>query len=167
MALYLEVAKPLRERWGFEMSSVPLEDADGREGLPICRRHREWLVDFYKSPEFIVLRFFSNAVPIRERDRPAEDHSTQHVRECPRCRTWVSTIVSPEQYRRQARLARYCCAGMFCAVEEHPSHQTARFSFTMFRDEDPCWQIDGKNAFAVYCPWCGAKLPDRPFIQEG
>jgi hypothetical protein len=37
----------------------------------------------------------------------------------------------------------------------------------MFRGEDPCWEIDGKNAFAVYCPWCGTKLPDGPFIKDG
>jgi hypothetical protein len=79
----------------------------------------------------------------------------------------VTTIVPEQTYRRQARQARYCCAGMFCAVEEHESRQTPRFSFAMFRDEDPCWQIDGQNAFAVYCPWCGTKLPDGPFIKDG
>jgi hypothetical protein len=88
------------------------------------------------------------------------------MRECPRCRAWVSTIVPETQYRRQARLARYCCAGMFCAVEEHDARATPRFSFGLFRGEDPCWQIDGVNAFASYCPWCGAKLPSGPFITE-
>jgi hypothetical protein len=33
-------------------------------------------------------------------------------------------------------------------------------------NEDPCWQIDGRNAFAVYCPWCGTKLPGAPFIED-
>jgi hypothetical protein len=146
--------------------AVPLVDADGRDPLSICLRHREWLVSRYAFPETIVLRFFSDAVPVRQKDRAEDDHSTKHVRECPRCRAWVPTIVSEEQYTRQARLARYCCAGMFCAVEEHESRQTPRFSFGMFRGEDPCWQIDGKNAFAVYCPWCGTKLPARPFIDE-
>jgi hypothetical protein len=149
------------------MSSVPLADADGHDPLPICRRNREWLISYYKSPEAIVLRFFSDAVPVRKRDKSEEDHSIKHVRECPRCRAWVSTIVSEEHYHRQARLARYCCAGMFCAVEEYESRQTPRFSFSMFRGEDPCWQIDGKNTFAVYCPWCGTKLPNSPFITDG
>jgi len=146
------------------MSAVPVADADGREPLPICRRHREWLIDYYKSPEAIVLRFFSEAAPVRQRDRSEESQSVKHLRECPRCRPWVATIVPPEGYRRQARQARYCCAGMFCAVEEYESHPP-RFSFTMFRGEDPCWQIDGEAAFAVYCPWCGAKLPGAPFIE--
>jgi hypothetical protein len=55
---------------------------------------------------------------------------------------------------------------MYCAVEEHEERGTPRFSFFLFRDEDPCWQIDGQNAFAVYCPWCGRKLPNAPFIRE-
>ena len=75
---------------------------------------------------------FSDAVPVRKRDKSEEDHSIKHLRECPRCRVWVSTIVSEEHYRRQARLARYCCAGMFCAVEEYESHQTPRFSYSSF-----------------------------------
>jgi hypothetical protein len=148
------------------MSSIPLVDPDGHDPLPICRRNREWLIAYYTIPEAIVLRFFSDAVPVRKRDKSEEDHSIKHLRECPRCRVWVSTIVSEERYRRQARLARYCCAGMFCAVEEYESHQTPRFSFLLFRGEDPCWQIDGRMAFAVYCPWCGRKLPDTPFIKD-
>jgi len=148
------------------MSVIPLVDADGRDPLPICRRNREWLIDYYKGPEAIVLRFFSDASPVRQRDKSEENQSIKHLRECPRCRPWVSTIVPEQLYRRQARLARYCCAGMFCAIEESDSRQTPRFSFSLFRGEDPCWQIDGKNTFAVYCPWCGKKLPDAPFIKD-
>jgi hypothetical protein len=148
------------------MSTIPLVDADGHEPLPICRRNREWLIDYYRSPEGIVLRFFTDAAPVRRRDQSEEGHAIKHLRECPRCRHWVSTIVPEEQYRRQARMARYCCAGMFCAVEEHQERQAPRFSFSLFRDEDPCWQIDGRNTFAVYCPWCGTKLPGAPFIED-
>ena len=89
------------------MSAVSLTDADGRDPLPICRRNREWLIDYYKSPEAIVLRFFSDATPVRQRDKSEEDHSIKHVRECPRCRAWVATIVSKETYRRQARQSNW------------------------------------------------------------
>jgi hypothetical protein len=147
------------------VSAVPVVDADGREPLPICRRHREWLIDYYRSGEPIVLRFFTEASPVRQRDKAEESQSVKHLRECPRCRPWVATIVPPEGYRRQARQARYCCAGMFCAVEEYETYPP-RFSFTMFRGEDPCWQIDGQNSFAHYCPWCGTKLPAAPFIED-
>jgi len=150
----------------FQMGSAPLQDADGHDPLPICRRNREWLLDYYKSPEIIVLRFFSDDFPVRERDRSEEDPSVKHIRECPRCRAWLPTLVSEQLYRRQSRQAKYCCAGMFCAVEEWETRQTPRFSFILFRREDPCWQIDGKNAFASYCPWCWKTLPGAPFIQE-
>jgi hypothetical protein len=141
-------------------------DADGHEPLPICRRHREWLIDYYKGPDGVVLRYFSDAVPIRKKDHAEDERSVKHLRKCPRCRAWIATIVPEAQYHRQARLTRYCCAGMFCAVEEHDVRGLPRFSFDMFRGEDPCWQIDGQNVFAVYCPWCGTKLPDGPFIEE-
>jgi hypothetical protein len=148
------------------MSAIPLADADGREPLAICRRHREWLIGSYASPDTIVLRYFSDRMPTREKDRSEDASSVRHLRECPRCRAWASSLLPEEQYRRQARMARYCCAGMFCAVEEHETRGTPRFSFELFRGEDPCWQIEGNNAFASYCPWCGAKLPNEPFITE-
>src|SRR4029434_3423176 len=88
------------------MSAVSLADAEGLDPLPICRRNREWLVNNDTSPEAIVLRFFSDALPIRQRDKSEEDHSIKHLRECPRCRDWVATIVSDATYRRHARRDR-------------------------------------------------------------
>ena len=107
---------------------IPVQDGDGKEPLPICRRTRDWLIEHY-----------------------------------PKCRPWTSTIVPEPIYRRQATLVQYCCAGMYCAVEEHAERGGPQFSFVMFRGEDPCWQINGLNTFASYCPWCGEKLPDHPF----
>jgi len=56
---------------------------------------------------------------------------------------------------------------MFVAVEEwreRPTHN--RFSFELYRGEDPCWKIDEKLVFASYCPWCGRKLPNKPFLSD-
>lgn len=44
-------------------------DADGRDPLSICRRNRESLIDYYKTPETVVLRFFSDAVPVGQKDK--------------------------------------------------------------------------------------------------
>ena len=148
------------------MTTIPVQDADGREPLSICRRNRDWLIEHYRSGEAIVLRFFSDAPAVDTERKAEEGKAIKHLRECPRCRPWTGTIVPEHMYRRQAALARYCCAGMYCAVEEHAERGGPRFSFTMFRDEDPCWQIDGHDAFASYCPWCGRKLPDRPFRDD-
>jgi hypothetical protein len=54
---------------------------------------------------------------------------------------------------------------MFCAVEEAGQRHEPKFEFTMYRGEDPCWMIDGKTTFASFCPWCGQRLPNRPFIE--
>lgn len=145
------------------MKTISVQDADGKEPLPICRRNRDWLIDHYKVAEMIVLRFFSDAPPVNAKYKAEEEKAIKHLRECPKCRPWTSTIVSEHMYRRQANLARYCCSGMYCAVEEHAERGGPQFSFTMFRGEDPCWQINGHNTFASYCPWCGKKLPDHPF----
>jgi hypothetical protein len=55
---------------------------------------------------------------------------------------------------------------MFVATEEYKERGKTRISFELFRGEDPCWLIDGNRAFITYCPWCGKKLPDKPFIDK-
>lgn len=147
------------------MGTISVQDADGKDPLAMCRRNRDWLIDHYRGAEAIVLRLFSDAPPVSARAKTEEEKAVKHLRECPKCRPWASTIVSPEMYRRQAALAKYCCAGMYCAVEESEQRGGPRLSFTMFRDEDPCWQINGDNSFISYCPWCGTRLPDRPFRE--
>ena len=142
-----------------------LADADGSDPLPICRSNREWLVDRYKSIESIALRYFSDDLPIKEGDRATDEKSLQHVRRCPRCRDWIHAIVPADVLERQSRLTKYCCAGMFVAVEE-PQRSTNHLSFEMFRGEDPCWKIDGQYTFASYCPWCGKRLPSQPFVAS-
>ena len=148
------------------MNMISLTDADGKDPLPICLGNRAWLTDYYMSPEMIALRFFSEEVPVNNKIKEDEQKVVNHIRQCPKCREWFHSIVPTNVLQRQHRLSKYCCAGMFTAVEESTIRATPRFSFTMFRGEDPCWMIDGINAFASYCPWCGKRLPDKPFISE-
>ena len=143
--------------------TIPLNDADGGEPLPICRMQREWLVNRYRRDTGIALKFFSDDLPVAQDDQKVDQHAIEHVRQCPRCRAWFHAIVPADIVRRQRRLTRYCCAGMFVAVEEPDSHATNRITFELFRGEDPCWMIDGVRSFISYCPWCGKKLPGQPF----
>ncbi len=145
--------------------SISLTDADGKDPLPICKLNRKWLIDYYKLPEMIALRFFSDEEPVNDSKRADEQKIIRHIRKCPKCREWFYGAVPANMLRRQHRLSKYCCSGMFVSVEESNKYNVPRFVFTMFRGEDPCWMIDGKSAFARYCPWCGKKLPDRPFIS--
>ena len=146
------------------MTPIPISEADGAEPLPICRANRDWLVSRYKLEAMIALKFFGDESPVSERDKEADTKAVDHIRKCPKCREWVHRIVPKDMLRRQSRLTRYCCAGMFVATEE--AKDKNRITFELFRGEDPCWMIDGKRSFISYCPWCGKKLPAKPFIEE-
>ena len=148
------------------MDVIPLDDSTGAEPLPICRSKRQWIVDRYRDASGIALRYFSDDVPISTGDQETDRKSMDHVKKCPKCREWLHKVVPPETLRRQSRLARYCCAGMYVAVEEPDKYGRIRFSFEMWRGEDPCWKINGDPTFASYCPWCGQKLPPKPFIDD-
>jgi hypothetical protein len=148
------------------MKNIPIENADGSEPLPICRGNREWLIQYYKVPEMIVLRYFMDGTPVEQTKVNEESKAIVHLRQCPKCKPWISTLVPHDMFIRQSRQSKYCCSGMFCAIEESAKRGTPKISFTMFRGEDPCWQLDGNNAFLRFCPWCGKKLPDKPFIND-
>jgi hypothetical protein len=140
------------------MNTITISEQDGSEPLPICRTQREWLVEQYKLEAMIALQFFSEDSQIST--------AIKHVRECQKCREWLHRIVPADVLRRQSRLVRYCCASMFVAVEEATSRNENKITFALFRGEDPCWMIDGRWSFISFCPWCGKKLPDKPFISE-
>lgn len=149
------------------MSPIPLTDKDGSDPLSICRVQREWLVSRYRDAESIALRYFSNDLPIADRDRATDEKAVDHIRKCPRCREWFHQVVPDDVLRRQSRLVRYCCASMFVAVEEADLYPSMpKISFELFRNEDPCWKIDDRYGFISFCPWCGKKLPDQPFITD-
>ena len=148
------------------MSAISLLEPDGSEPLPICQAQRQWLVARNKSDTGLALKFFSDNEPVAEGDRLTDQKAIDHVRKCPRCRAWIHSVVPADVLRRQSRLTRYCCAGMFVAVEEADERSDIRVTFEMFRGEDPCWNFDGKRTFASFCPWCGKELPDKPFITD-
>ena len=147
------------------MSTIPISEPDGSEPLPICGAQRAWLISRYRSETGLALKFFSDDQPVSEGDMQTDQRAIDHVRKCPKCRAWIDAVVPADVLRRQSRLTRYCCAGMFVAVEE-ADQGSIRVTFEMFRGEDPCWMFDGNHTFASYCPWCGKKLPSKPFIVD-
>lgn len=66
----------------------------------------------------------------------------------------------PPPSDQEQRMAKYCCPEMYFAATDE--NAKTKFSFHVFRGE-PCWDIGGDICFASYCPWCGKRLPDRPF----
>lgn len=148
------------------MHTIATTDANGSEALPICRAQREWLVTRYRDEPMIALKFYSDDLPVAEGDRATDEKAINHVRKCPKCREWLHRVVPVDILRRQRRLTRYCCSGMFVAIEEAESSHNNKITFELFRGEDPCWMIDGRRSFISFCPWCGRNLPGEPFISE-
>jgi len=146
------------------MNEITISEPDGSDPLSICARNRSWLVDRYHIDAAIALRYFSDNEPVSDQNRDADTMAIDHVRKCPKCRKWIHHAIPKEILRRQHRLSQYCCAGMFVAVEE-PESKKNKISFYLFRGEDPCWQIEGVLSFISFCPWCGKKMPNRPFIS--
>lgn len=90
-----------------------------------------------------------------------------HIEACPACQGWVGSWLDaqfPERVAHRERLQKYCCSHMFHAVVSPDAE--VRFSFEMFRGEDPSWCINGDYSFARFCPWCGHDLPNQPFEPE-
>jgi len=146
------------------MTSIPITDAGDADPLPICGAYREWLVTRYRVDSILALKYLTDDRPTIEAERDSERKAIDHIRHCPKCKEWINRVIPKDIFQRQKRMLRYCCAGMFCATEEYKERDKTRITFELFRGEDPCWMIDGKRSFISFCPWCGKKLPDKPFI---
>lgn len=95
-------------------------------------------------------------------DSGLED-AARHVEICQSCTEWLDEYFPDRAERRKAaeqRTSTYCCPSLRHAI--YDADAQTRFSFTMFRGEDPCWQINDDLCFARFCPWCGSALPDKP-----
>jgi len=145
------------------MKKIEIKESDGSDPLPICRSHREELIERFKDIEMILLQFFEfNKNSSRALSAPSKK-SIEHIHKCKRCHQWLHAVSPDHTLRRQSRLSKYCCASMYCAVEEYEDRKSSKISFTLFRGEDPCWRISDDYSFLIYCPWCGKELPDKPF----
>lgn len=95
------------------------------------------------------------------------EDAARHVEICQSCTDWLDEYYPDRAERRKAaerRTSTYCCSSMRHAI--YDADAQTRFSFTMFRGEDPCWQINDDLCFARFCPWCGSALPDKPADRE-
>ena len=123
-----------------------------------CVAHRAELSMRFELPHALALWWLQPST--------VASSARAHLASCADCRDWLEDRIPGDIMRRQARLTRYCCARMFAAIEEADASRDVVVAFTVIRDE-PCWMIDGKQAYAAHCPWCGQALPDRPFIVHG
>ncbi|WP_205904734.1 hypothetical protein [Diaphorobacter sp. HDW4A] len=93
--------------------------------------------------------------------------AASHCEGCVPCQAWAGALLDelfPERVVQRQHVARYCCQSMFDTVTCRDAR--VRFSFERFRNEDPCWCINGEYVFANYCPWCGTRLPCQAFEAD-
>ncbi|MCB0331752.1 MAG: hypothetical protein KDD70_18915 [Bdellovibrionales bacterium] len=154
------------------MVDSKFDNLDGSFVPEDCRSIRKRLSSSLQ-PELIVLEWFRLQREEANGKNNFIENLSAHYREglkhitgCPMCQEWLMASLPPEKIERQRRLAQYCCSGFFCAVEEPKESGEAKIRFSMFRGEDPCWGIGKRWSFLKFCPWCGSKLPDSPFIAE-
>ncbi len=131
--------------------------------LSICIRNRETLVSTYHLIEMIALKYFEARKNQDHSKVDQNDDALSHLLKCPKCKEWFYEVTPPKIVERQKRLIQYCCSGIFCSVEEYKERKHPKIEFSLFRGEDPCWMIEGKQTFISFCPWCGQKLPEKPF----
>ncbi len=95
--------------------------------------------------------------------------AVSHLQSCASCKTWLKSRVDPKADQRIQRLNQYCCPMMFGAVEKSEP-EDLHLKLVYFRDER-FWIVDqperefGFVSFS-YCPWCGKRLPENPFIDD-
>lgn len=96
-------------------------------------------------------------------------NSLLHVQNCEECFSWLKNKVPINELNRHERLLQYCCPVMFGAVEE-PQVNQLKISLRDFQGY-PTWVVKnfnviGGNLLIGYCPWCGVKMPQKPFINS-
>jgi len=72
---------------------------------------------------------------------------------------------------RLEKIKSYCCIGLFAAVEEPDDFGGIKINFTYFRDELVWYvsvpeEIVGGSNIIKNCPWCGTKLPRKPYLSS-
>ncbi|WP_439887827.1 hypothetical protein ACSX1C_00825 [Pseudomonas sp. MBLB4123] len=94
----------------------------------------------------------------------------EHLIACKSCLNWLGQQVEERFFLRAKRAAEYCCLSMYMAAEETaPGKEVItgvvmeKVRFSLWRGEDPVWSIGTKGCHILHCPWCGKRLPNKPF----
>lgn len=128
-----------------------------------CAESRRRIVRCHPTEEAIAIRFYCDGY--RHPNFPeVEDAAVSHVRGCAACVAWIRRILPQSALRRAKRMGDYCCTRLYFACEE--GSIVPRMRHGLVRGEEPCWYIEGKTAFAKFCPWCGTELPSQPFQEK-
>lgn len=141
-----------------------ITEADGSAPLEECKESRLRMVRTHMTPDGVAFRFYSDEY-VHPHFPEIEGAAVAHIRACSHCRAWLDRVVPPDVLARAERMSHYCCSWMFQACEGE-DERMPRLTFGLLRDDEPCWFIESKMAFARFCPWCGNPLPPHAFLAE-
>jgi hypothetical protein len=136
--------------------------------MKICSEVRNYILDWGAIPHLApVILFGSDGFPNDGTDEGQK--AIVHIQSCEKCNLWLRDLTSNDAIERMERLSRYCCPQMFAAVEE-PQDKSIHLKIRRFRDEN-LWMLDQPDRefgfeFFSFCPWCGNKFPEHPFIDD-
>lgn len=133
-----------------------------------CDKSRKELLDWEGFEHFAGLILHgSNGLPCD--GEGVYKGSVLHVQTCESCRSWLKGKVPANVDSRLSTLEKYCCPVMYGAVEHHEDGglQVRLINF----QGDPTWAVMnfesvGGNLLISYCPWCGSKMPNKPFVNN-
>lgn len=135
-----------------------------------CEHARIWLREHYNVPQIMALRFYggssSGRLSTTEFDPAFDEEVFSHVKACDQCENWVTSFCGENIMHRQRRLAKYCCAQLFSAVEEPPAANNMTIHLE-YHAPPNCegshyWKLtvadNHKKCGSLminYCPFCG------------
>jgi hypothetical protein len=131
---------------------------------PVCAAIR---AEISKSPSNVALILEA----YRDRKEGRRNGGLKdHLVDCESCLNWLGTQVEERFLIRAKKAAEYCCSSMYVAVEETKSGKDEikgtgkeQVRFSLWRGEDPRWTIGSRGCVITHCPWCGNRLPCKPF----
>ena len=132
-----------------------------------CKKFRSILEEWEDLPS--ILPILASGL-ITDSGHPKYAEAVRHVSTCQYCQSWFKEQ-DPDKEERQVTLARiekYCCTRMYCAVETNEDDEL-QLGLVHFCG-DMIWIVKnfddaGGNSLINYCPWCGTKLSSKPFVD--
>ncbi len=125
------------------------------EHLPSCESCTSWVKSLYieacHNPVASTAKELYDLTKLKNEAKTKKRKSEKELRE------------------RDDRCNQYCCSSMFRAVEFEDGYAGLKIVLSWFREENK-WIFtlkDSKTAMtdAVFCPWCGEKLPEKAFVE--
>jgi len=135
-----------------------------------CERNQKHLSSAeYDGNTLANIYFGKDGFPFRN-NLEGSKQAVKHVQNCNACKSWLKNRIPKTEYERLSRIQKYCCPIMYGSVEKSRMISGIHLSYRQYRD-DPTWILDwpGRKAGIVefsFCPWCGSKLPNEPFIND-